>query len=538
MVEYQSINEMWADACQKYSDHSAYTCLGHTLSYADVDALAEKFASYLQHHTPLAPGDRLAIQLPNILQYPVVVFGALRAGVVIVNINPLYTARELKHQLNDSGAKVLVVLKNIAKAAEEIIERTNVQQVLLTEVADLHNFPKRQLINGVLRYVKKQVPDCHFPSVISLRKALSLGQRDSATRVDNTLDDLCFLQYTGGTTGIAKGAMLSQRNLLANSNQILKVWSDNLTECEEKFLAPLPLYHIYGFNKHCMVLPSVGAETFLIPNARDIDSVAKVLKAHRLTGIIGINTLYVALMNHSDFKAMQLSDLKTSTAGGMALSVDTANRWYEATGCVVTEGYGLTETSPVICINTLGQSHVGTIGQPLPDTEVKLIDSEGKPVAEGEAGELCIRGPQVMAGYWKNEEATAQVLSDDGWFRTGDIAVYVGDCLKIVDRQKDMIIVSGFNVYPNEIEAVLTSHPDVVEAAVVGVPDEDSGEAVKAFIVRTPHSAIEDDELKTFCRESLTAYKIPRFYEFRDELPKTNVGKVLRRALRPEAHTA
>lgn len=535
MDQYQSINEMWADICHRYYDNKAFTCLGHSLTYGEVDSLSEQFSSYLQHHTSLAPGDRLAIQLPNILQYPIVLFGALRAGVVIVNVNPLYTARELKYQLIDSGAKALVVLENIAKPAEEVIEHTHVQQVILTEVADCHNFAKRKLINGVLRYVKKQVPECNFPSSIGFRKALALGKRDVATRVDSEPNDICFLQYTGGTTGVAKGAMLSQRNLLANSHQILDNWRKNLVEKEEQFLAPLPLYHIYGFNMHCLVLTSVGAESFLIPNARDLPSVTKILKTNTLTGIVGINTLYIALMNCSEFEEFNFNKMKICVAGGMALAVDTAKRWYEKTQVMIAEGYGLTETSPVISTNPIDAIRLGTIGLPQVDTEVKTIDEDGNDLPQGEVGELCVRGPQVMLGYWKNKEATAEVLSADGWFRTGDIAfIDVDGYISIVDRQKDMIIVSGFNVYPNEIESILVSHPDVLEAAVIGIPDMNSGEAVKAFVVRNPSSTVEDEELKAFCRDQLTAYKVPRFYEYRDELPKTNVGKVLRRALRPE----
>jgi len=539
MDQYQSINDMWADICHRHYDENAFTCLGHTLTFGDIDELSNQFASYLQHHTTLAPGDRLAIQLPNLLQYPVVIFGALKAGVVIVNVNPLYTAPELIHQLKDSGAKALVVLKNLAKVAESIIEQTNVQQVVLTEVADLHRFPKRQIINGVLRYVKKQVPECTFPSAIEFNKALQLGERDKASRVETALEDVCFLQYTGGTTGIAKGAMLTQRNLLANSHQILHEWRDKLNAKNEQFLAPLPLYHIYGFNMHCLVLPATGAESILLPNARDLDSVAKVLKSIELTGIIGINTLYIALMNRPDFSSFKLNRLKTCSAGGMALSEDTAKRWHEMTGVNICEGYGLTETSPVISSNSLNNVHLGTIGLPLVDTEVKTIDKDGRELAQGEVGELCVRGPQVMLGYWKNEAATAEVLSPDGWFRTGDIAIIDNEgFIRIVDRQKDIVIVSGFNVYPNEIEGVLTSHTEVLEAAVVGVPDANSGEAVKAFIVRIPDSNIDDEALKAFCRNSLTAYKVPRFFEFRDELPKTNVGKVLRRALRSDEASA
>ena len=533
MDKYQSINEMWADICHRYYNNKAFTCLGHSLSYGEVDTLSEQFASYLQHHTPLAPGDRLAIQLPNLLQYPIVLFGALRAGVVIVNVNPLYTARELKHQLNDSGAKALVVLKNIAQAAEEVIEHTNVQQVILTEVADCHGFAKRHLINAVLRYVKKQVPDCSFPSAIDFRRALALGKRDTATRVDSEPEDICFLQYTGGTTGVAKGVMLTQRNLLSNSHQILATWKKYLEEKQEQFLAPLPLYHIYGFNMHCLVLPSIGAESFLIPNARDLASVIKVLKENKLSGIVGINTLYIALMNCADFDTLDFSKLKVCIAGGMALSEDTAKRWESKTKLMIAEGYGLTETSPVVSTNPLDAIRLGTIGLPQIDTEVKTIDKDGNDLPQGEVGELCVRGPQVMLGYWRNKEATAEVLSPDGWFRTGDIASIDADgYITIVDRQKDMIIVSGFNVYPNEIEGILISHPDVLEAAVIGVPDANSGEAVKAFVVRTSGSTIEDEELKAFCHDQLTAYKVPRFYEYRDELPKTNVGKVLRRALR------
>lgn len=534
MDQYQSINNMWADVCDRYYDCNAYTCLGHTLTYGDVDKLSEQFAAYLQHHTHLAPGDRLAIQLPNLLQYPVVLLGALRAGIVVVNINPLYTPRELKHQLNDSGAKVLVVLKNLAKSAEAIIDQTNVQQVILTEVADCHRFPKRQIINGVLRYIKKQVPICRFPSAIEFRQTLALGLRDSATRVETEPEDLCFLQYTGGTTGVAKAAMLSQRNLLSNCRQILDTWNASLVEKKEKFLGPLPLYHIYGFNLHCLVLPSIGAESFLIPNARDLPSVVKILKNHPLTGFVGINTLYIALMNREDFSAINLSKMKICVAGGMALNTDTAIRWEEKTNILITEGYGLTETSPVISSNPLDAIRIGTIGLPLIDTEVKVIDDEGKVLNQGEAGELCVRGPQVMQGYWNNPEGTEAVLSSDGWFKTGDIVTIDTDgYITLVDRKKDMIIVSGFNVYPNEIEGVLVNHTEVLEAAVIGISDKSSGEAVKAFIVRTPASTVTEEALKDFCKKQLTAYKVPRFFEFREDLPKTNVGKVLRRALRP-----
>jgi long-chain acyl-CoA synthetase len=533
MDQYQTISEMFAAVCKQYKDKPAFTCLGKSITFGELDELSRDFAAYLQHHTTLAPGDRLAVQLPNLLQYPVVLFGALRAGVVIVNTNPLYTGRELEHQLADSGAKVLVVLANLSKAAEEVIDKTDIQHVIVTEVADLHGFPKRQIINGVLRYIKKQVPKCYFPSSVNFRRALDLGRRDDFTDVNRDPNDLAFLQYTGGTTGVAKGAMLSQSNMLGNNRQILTIWDQYLNKGNETWLAPLPLYHIYGFMMHCMVLFSVGGQSVLVPNPRELESVVKAFKTNKLTGMVGLNTLFVALLRNPDFKALDFSALRYTISGGMALLEDTANHWEELVGTRPVEGYGLTETSPVVTSNDPENPRVNTIGLALPETELKVTDDDGNPQPVGEPGELCVKGPQVMQGYWQREEATSEVLSTDGWLRTGDVATIAEDgYVKIVDRQKDMIIVSGFNVYPNEVESVLTSHPEIVEAAVIGVEDENSGEAVKAFIVRTEGSEIEDSEIKAYCRESLTAYKVPRHYEFREELPKTNVGKVLRRELR------
>lgn len=533
MEQYQTISDMFADVCKRYHDRPAFTCLGQSMSYGELDQLSRDFASYLQHHTTLAPGDRIAIQLPNLLQYPVVLLGALRAGVVIVNTNPLYTARELTHQLKDSGAKVLVVLANLCKAAEEIIDQTDIQHVIVTEVGDLHRFPKRQIINGVLRYIKKQVPNYYFPSAINFRRALQLGSRDEHTPVERQLNDLAFLQYTGGTTGVAKGAMLLQSNLLGNTRQILKLWEPHLEVAKENWLAPLPLYHIYGFIMHCMVLCAIGCQSTLVPNPRDLDSVLKAIKGNKLTGFIGLNTLFIALLRNEEFKKLNFSEMKYTVSGGMALMEDTAYQWQKIVGNLPVEGYGLTETSPVVTSNDPIKPLVNTIGQALPETELKVTNAQGESMAVGEPGELRVRGPQVMQGYWNREEATAEVLDSEGWLRTGDIAVIADDgYVRIVDRQKDMVIVSGFNVYPNEVESVLVSHPEIVEAAVIGIADDNSGEAVKAFIVRAEGSAIEDAEIKVFCRESLTAYKVPRHYEFRDELPKTNVGKVLRRELR------
>ncbi len=536
MQNHQTISEMFNSVCLRHKHAIAFTCLGKAMTYDELDHLSADFAAYLQHHTALAPGDRLVVQLPNLLQYPVVLFGALRAGVVIVNTNPLYTGRELEYQLNDSGAKVLVVLANLAKAAESIIDKTQIQHVIVTEVGDMHSFPKRQLINGVLRYIKKQVPEVDFPSSVSLRRALSLGNRDTFFEVMRAPEDLAFLQYTGGTTGVAKGAMLSQANLLANMSQAVEHWGDSLQEGKEVFLAPLPLYHIYGFTMHCMVLFSLGCQSVLVPNPRDLNTVVDAFKKNKLTGMVGLNTLFVALARDKDFQALDFSSLEKTISGGMALTEDTANTWEKLTGNGIVEGYGLTETSPIVTSNDPKNPRKNTIGVALPDTELKVINPDGEALPSGEAGELCVRGPQVMIGYWQRPEATENVLNAEGWLRTGDIAIIEDDgYVRIVDRQKDMIIVSGFNVYPNEVENILVAHPEIIEAAVIGIPHEGSGEIVKAFIVKAAASTLDFDAIKSFCKQSLTAYKVPKLYEFRDELPKTNVGKVLRRELRDSA---
>lgn len=533
MEQCETIGELFVNVCQRYPNLPAFTCLGKTISFAELDTLSRDFAAYLQHHTTLAPGDRIAVQLPNLLQYPVVLYGALRAGVVIVNTNPLYTGPELEHQLQDSGAKVLVVLANLAEAAEEVIDRTQIQHVILTEVGDMHDFPKRQIINGVLRYIKKEIPDCHFPSTIKFRRALQLGRRDPFHSVPRDPNDIAFLQYTGGTTGVAKGAILSQSNLMSDMRQVLALWEGTLLPGAENFLAPLPLYHIYGFTMHCMVLFAIGCQSVLVPNPREINSVIDAFKKNKLSGMVGLNSLFVALSRKPEFKKLDFSSFKITSSGGMALDLNTAKTWQEITGTLIVEGYGLTETSPVVTCNDPNDPRMGTIGKALSETELKVIDEEGNTLAHGAAGELCVRGPQVMLGYWQSPEASAEIITGNGWLLTGDIASIDEDgYVRIVDRKKDMVIVSGFNVYPNEVESVLLSHPEIVEAAVVGIPDANSGEAVKAFIVRADDSAIEDTEVKAFCKKSLTAYKVPRFYEFHDKLPKSNVGKVLRRELR------
>ena len=530
----RSILDVFTSACAKYSDRPAFTCLGQTLTIGDIDKLSARFAAYLQNHTSLEPGDRIAVQLPNVLQYPVVIFGALRAGLVVVNTNPLYTQRELKHQLNDSGAKALVVLANIADTASQIVAETGVEKVIVSEIADLHSPLKRILINGVAKYIKKMVPDFSFANQVNFRDAMALGAQQPHQDVQRGPDDVAVLQYTGGTTGVAKGAMLTNRNLVANMEQVREALGDSIKEGEEYYVAPLPLYHIYAFTIHCMSLFATGNHSLLIPNPRDIPAFVKTLKGLRFTGFVGLNTLFNGLMRHPDFAELDFSKLHTTASGGMALTRDTASRWEKVTGCVVTEGYGMTETSPVVSFNPAESVQLGTVGIPVPGTEVKVVDENGNDLPNNSPGELCVRGPQVMKGYWQRPEATAETLDSEGWLRTGDMAVIQDDgYIKIVDRKKDMIIVSGFNVYPNEIEDVVSAHDKVAEAAAIGIPDEKSGELVKLFVVKADPSLTEEQVI-AYCRENMTAYKVPKRIEFREDLPKTNVGKILRRELRDE----
>ncbi|WP_323843894.1 AMP-binding protein [Microbulbifer magnicolonia] len=530
----RSILDVFTNACAKFGDRPAFTCLGQTLSIADIDRLSARFASYLQNHTGLQPGDRIAVQLPNVLQYPVVVFGALRAGLVVVNTNPLYTHRELKHQLNDSGAKALVVLANIADTASAVVPETGVEKVIVSEIADLHSPVKRMLINSVAKYIKKMVPEFSFANQVNFRDAMSLGGKQPHQDVQRAPEDVAVLQYTGGTTGVAKGAMLTNRNLVANMEQVREALGDSMKEGEELYVAPLPLYHIYAFTIHCMCLFATGSHSLLIPNPRDIPAFVKTLKGVRFTGFAGLNTLFNGLMRNPEFAELDFSKLHTTASGGMALTRDTAKRWEEMTGCVVTEGYGMTETSPVVSFNPADAVQLGTVGVPVPATEVKVIDENGNDLPNNSPGELCVRGPQVMKGYWQRPEATAETVDSEGWLRTGDMAVIQDDgYIKIVDRKKDMIIVSGFNVYPNEIEDVISAHDKVAEAAAIGIPDEKSGEQVKLFVVKADPS-LTVEEVVAYCRENMTAYKVPKQVEFRDDLPKTNVGKILRRELRDE----
>ena len=530
---YPSVLTIFDESCAKYATKPAFTNLGLTLTYKEVDELSSAFAGFLQNKTALKSGDRIAIQLPNVLQFPIAAFGALKAGLVIVNTNPMYTARELEHQFKDSGAKALVTLANFASVVEEVLPRTPVETVIISELGDMLNPFKRTLVNGVVKYVKKMVPAFNIPGAIPFRQALKQGKALSFNTPKNDPHDVAVLQYTGGTTGVAKGAMLTHRNLVANMFQIQRSMPI-LRKGEEVSIAPLPLYHIYAFNIHCMAMMELGNHSVLITNPRDMAGFIKELKETPFTVFVGLNTLFNGLLNQADFSGVDFSGLRLTIAGGMALQHSVANRWEEVTGCKIVEGYGMTETSPVVSVDPHDNVQIGTIGLPVEMTEVRMIDEDGNVVPDGESGELCVRGPQVMKGYWQREEATADTISEDGWLKTGDVGVRMPDgFLKIVDRIKDMILVSGFNVYPNELEDALSEHPNVVECAAVGVPNEKSGEAVKMFVVRSDESLTEE-AVKAFCKERLTGYKVPRSVEFRDELPKTNVGKILRRSLRDE----
>ncbi|MFC4261210.1 AMP-binding protein [Marinobacter lacisalsi] len=532
--KYQSMVDLFEQAVKKFADRPAFSAVGATLTYGDLDTQSRNFAAWIQNKTNLKPGDRIAIQMPNVSQYPVVVFGAMRAGLVVVNTNPLYTIREMEHQFNDSGAKALVVLANMAANAEQVLPQTGIEHVIVTELADMHSPLKRTLMNAAVKYLKKMVPPYNLPQAHKLPAVLAAGAKEKLDPARPTQDDLAALQYTGGTTGVAKGAMLTHGNLVANVLQTRPLLEDKIVEGQEVMIAPLPLYHIYSFTLNCGIMLEAGAHNVLIPNPRDIPGFVKEMKNHKFTSLAGLNTLFNGLMANEEFRQLDFSNMKMTSSGGMALTSATAKRWQEVTGVEIGEGYGLTETSPVVTINPPNAIQLGTIGLPVCNTICKAVDEEGNDLPLGEPGELCVKGPQVMRGYWQRPEETQKSFTEDGFLRTGDIALVQEDgYIRIVDRKKDMIIVSGFNVYPNEVEDVISGHPKVLECAAVGIPDEKTGEAVKVFLVPSDPS-LKPDELKEFCRERLTAYKVPKTFKIREELPKTNVGKILRRELRDE----
>ncbi len=533
--QYPNIQVVLKESCQRFADKPAFSNMGKTLTYGELYELSGTFAAYLQQHTDLQPGDRIAVQLPNVLQYPVVVFGALRAGLIVVNTNPLYTSREMEHQFNDSGAKALVSLANMAHLAEQVLPKTGIKTVIITEVGDMLSPLKRLLVNTVVKHVKKMVPAYNLPQSIKLTAALAKGRglavKDAAPRSS----DIAVLQYTGGTTGVAKGAMLTHRNLIANMLQVKALMGAEMSEGSEVLIAPLPLYHIYAFTFHCMAMMLIGGHNVLITNPRDLPAMTKDLAKYKFTGFVGLNTLFVALCNNEDFRKLDFSTLKATFSGGMALQLATAERWKQVTGCSICEGFGMTETSPVASVNPFSNIQIGTIGIPVPSTLCKVIDDEGVEQPLGSIGELCVKGPQVMKGYWQRQDATDEILDAEGWLKTGDIAVIQEDgYMRIVDRKKDMILVSGFNVYPNELEDVLATLPGVLQCAAIGVPDEKSGEAIKIFVVVKPGETLTKEQVMEHMRANVTGYKVPKSVEFRDVLPTTNVGKILRRELRDE----
>ncbi|MFO1399327.1 MAG: long-chain-fatty-acid--CoA ligase [Burkholderiales bacterium] len=536
--EYASVRELFEESVAKYAARPAFSCMGKSISFAELDTLSTAFGGWLQG-IGCKKGTRVAIMMPNILQYPVCVFGALRAGCTVVNVNPLYTARELEHQLKDSGAEVLVCVENFANTVAEVVGKTPVRQTIVTSIGELLGF-KGLIVDFVLRHVKKMIPKYSLPGAIRLSDALAEGRKRPLERVEVGHDDIAFLQYTGGTTGVAKGAMLLHRNMVANMLQA-RAWVAPFLDPNrrEVIITPLPLYHIFSLTANCLVFMSVGGENVLIPNPRDIPGFVKEMGKYKFTAITGVNTLFNALVNNADFAKLDFSTLRITLGGGMAVQEAVALKWKEVTGTPLIEAYGLTETSPAATINPLDlPAYNGSIGLPISSTELMLRDDAGKEVAHGQPGEICIRGPQVMAGYWQRPDETEKVMDKDGWFATGDVGV-MDDAgfVRIVDRKKDMILVSGFNVYPNEVEGVVAALAGVLECAVVGVPDKKSGEAVKLFVVRKD-PALTAEQVLAYCREHLTGYKCPREVEFRTELPKTNVGKILRRQLRDEQKKA
>jgi long-chain acyl-CoA synthetase len=534
--EFKSLREMIEFSFNEFPDRPAYTNMGTTLTYRNLDKLSMRFACYLQKSLGLVRGERAAIMLPNLLQYPVVLYGLFRAGLVAVNVNPLYTARELKHQLTDSGAKCIIILENFADTLEEIIGDTKIEYVVTTQVGDLLSWPKSAITNFVLKRIKKMVPSFSLPGRVRLRSALRSGARQQLDHVELGFADIAFLQYTGGTTGVAKGAMLSHRNMVCNVQQS-RAWQADIYDDVERIIAitALPLYHSFSLQSNCLSVAYQGGENILITNPRDLPAFVKELKRHKFTYIPGVNTMFAALLNTPGFADLDFSALRLTIGGGMAVQEAVSRKWQEVTGQPITQGYGLTETSPAAISNPLYLKHfTGSIGLPISSTEAQIFDDDGKEMALGEVGEICIRGPQVMEGYWQNPEETAKVMLPGGWFRTGDIGrIDENGFFYIEDRKKDMILVSGFNVYPNEIEGIVVDMEGILEAAAIGVPDEHSGEVVKLFVVRSDPSVTESD-VEAYCRDNLTGYKIPREIEFRDDLPKTNVGKILRRALRDE----
>ncbi|MBT8219630.1 MAG: AMP-binding protein [Bacteroidia bacterium] len=529
---YPSLVDMIEDCLEKYKANVGYYCMGSKLTFGEVDKLSTKFGAYL-HSRGLEPGDKIALMMPNLLQYPVVLFGALKAGLIIVNTNPLYTPREMKHQFNDSGAKAIVIAENFAANLEKILADTPIKTIILTSIGEMLGSLKGGLTNFVVRKVKRMVPKYELPNAVKFKHAIKEGSRFKLPEISKNPEDVIILQYTGGTTGVSKGAMLTNKNLVSNLEQVKSCVQPFMTDGQEIALCALPLYHIFAFTVNCLGMLALGNANVLITNPRDINSLIKAFQDHPMSLVTGVNTLFNALLHNEDFVKLDFSNLKVTFGGGTAVKPAVAEEWKKVTGCALSEGYGLTESSPVVTINPLdGSGRLGFIGMPIPSTDVRIVNEQKEPLPIGQVGEIQVKGPQVMKGYYNRPEATSETISPDGWLSTGDIAVMDEDgYVKIVDRKKDMILVSGFNVFPNEIEAVLATHPGILEAAVIGVKSEKSGEVPKAFVVKKDNSLGEEDVI-AYCREQLTAYKVPKQVAFVEELPKTNVGKVLRRKLK------
>ena len=531
--DYSSVVDFFKNTCERFPDNPGYSNFGKSLSFGEIDSLSRQFAAYLQNDLGMKRGERLGIMLPNVLQYPIALFGAMRAGIIIVNIDPLYTARELTHQLNDSGSDAILFLENFGDVVEKTLPQTKVRHVISTKLGDCLDFPKSVIINFVLKYVKKVIPEYHIPSAVSFKDALVAGEKSDCVDADLSLEDIVFLQYTGGTTGVSKGAILTHGNIVSNILQANAWISSEFEHGQDKAITALPAYHIFCMTANMLTMMSMGIENILITNPRDFEGFVKILQKTDFNIIIGVNTLFRKLLNTKGFDAIEFEDIKLSFAGGMAVTQDVARDWENATGSVVVEAYGLTETSPAVCINPLNITEfTGSIGIPISSTYVQIKDDEGNDVGIGQSGELCVKGPQVTQGYWNRPDADQESFTEDGYFRTGDYAtIDEKGYVRILDRKKNMILVSGFNVFPNEIEDVVCQHPDVLEAAAIGMADEDAGEVVKLFVVRS-NPALSEDDVKAFCKEQLTGYKRPRAVEFIDEIPKTNVGKISHKDLR------
>jgi long-chain acyl-CoA synthetase len=529
---YSSIKDVFNQSCEKYRDATAFSCMGKSMTYGELDTLSRNFASYLQNELKLQKGDRVAVMMPNLLQYPVAIFGILRGGFTVVNVNPLYTPRELEHQLHDSGAKAIVILENFATTLEQVIAKTHVKTVITSQIGDMLGFPKSMIVNFVVKHRKKLVPPWNIPGSVTLKSVLALGSRSTYSAPKVSSDDIAFLQYTGGTTGVSKGAMLTHRNIVANLAQLGAWTSSVLEERREVVIQPLPLYHIFALSTTLSYM-RIGSESVLIANPRDMAGFIKELSTRRWTVLTGVNTLFNGLIHHPDFAGIDFSPVKLCIGGGMAVQRAVAEKWQAVTGKALVEAYGLTETSPAACANRVDlQGFNGMIGLPMPSTIITLRDDAENILGVGEIGEICIEGPQVMKGYWQRPDETAKVTCKDGAFKTGDIGVMdENGYVKIVDRKKDMILVSGFNVYPNEVEDVVAACPGVLEVCAVAAADEKSGETVRVVIVKKDASLTKEKVLE-YCKANLTGYKVPKIIEFWDELPKTNVGKVLRRTVR------